>query len=119
VNELRFTNPSLPQTLQIAVVLFYVRAVLWLLSLTPLFLLIGIAGGLAGLGIASEKRWGYILGVVIAAVPLAVTVIGLVTFGIPSGNDFLFFLLSIAFDVALFAALVHPQSREYQRIWFK
>jgi hypothetical protein len=119
VNEFRFTNPSLPQTLQIAVVLFYVRAIFALLSFAPLLLLAGVAGGLAGVGIASEKRWGYVLGLVVAAVPLLFTVVSLVTFGIPNGNDFLFFLLSIAFDVALFAALVHPQSRDYQRIWFK
>ena len=119
MNELRFTNPSLPQTLQIAVVLFYIRAVFSLITFAPLLLMAGIAGGLAGVGIASEKRWGYVLGLVVAAFPLVITILGLFAWGVPRGNDFLFFLLSIAFDVALFAALVHPQSREYQRIWFK
>ena len=30
-----------------------------------------------------------------------------------------FSLISLLFDVALFALLVHPQSRDYERIWFK
>ncbi len=28
-------------------------------------------------------------------------------------------LIPLAFTVALFALLLHPQSRDYQRIWFK
>jgi hypothetical protein len=28
-------------------------------------------------------------------------------------------IISLGFDVALVALLVHPMSREYQRIWFK
>ena len=31
----------------------------------------------------------------------------------------LVFLISIVFPVALFALLVHPMSRDYQRIWFR
>jgi hypothetical protein len=28
-------------------------------------------------------------------------------------------LLNVAFSIALFVALIHPMSRDYQRIWFK
>jgi hypothetical protein len=29
------------------------------------------------------------------------------------------FLISLVFPVALFALLLHPMSRDYQRIWFQ
>jgi hypothetical protein len=38
-----------------------------------------------------------------------------VIFGNPLGTD----LLTLMFEIALLALLLHPQSREYQRIWFK
>ena len=67
----RWTNPSQPQTLYLAVVLFYINAVMSLIfgNAVDIF---GFAGRLAfivgsvaaGLGIANEKKWGYILGVV-------------------------------------------------------
>jgi hypothetical protein len=28
-------------------------------------------------------------------------------------------LITLMFEIALLALLLHPQSREYQRIWFK
>ena len=37
------------------------------------------------------------------------------------GPELLFdlqFLIHIVFPVALFCALIHPESREHQRIWF-
>lgn len=116
----RWTNHSLPQTLQIAVFLFYIDAVFGLLY-GAAYSLIGfavLAGGvLSGLGIANEHRWGYRLGLVIAA-------LGLVPFALIAAQDglgdLLTFrvLLSLVFPVALFVALVHPLSRSHQRIWF-
>lgn len=110
----RWINPGQPQTLQIAVFLLYAQAVFTAL-LGGVFSLIGlliIAGSAAaGFGMANERKWGYGLGVAIAILPFALRLLR----GSPLGGD----LISLMLDVALVALLLHPQSREYQRIWFK
>jgi len=120
MSDRRFLNPAQPQTLQIAVFLLYLNGALEFLAL----LLGGGGVGLIGLvfvlgqpaaafGIANEKKWGYILGIVMAIAPFAVR---FWYFGNPiAGTQ----ILNLLFEVALVALLVHPQSRDYQRIWFK
>ena len=76
-----------------------------------------IAGEVAaGLGIANERKWGYYLAVTMATLALVFPALALI------GHLGLIvdpaFLLSILFPVALFALLIHPMSREYQKIWF-
>ena len=68
---------------------------------------------IAGIGIANEYRWAYNLAI---GVSVAAIVVPLVLGGI----DIIFssYLITLLFDVALFALLVHPQSRDHQRIWF-
>lgn len=114
----RWTNPSQPQTLQIAVFLLYFRAffglLFGLLGGSPLFLLIGAGQAGAAFGIANEKRWGYSLGVATSFAPAALRVLtsgpgALIPFSDP---------ITLLFEVALIALLLHPQSRDYQRIWF-
>jgi hypothetical protein len=110
----RWTNPSQPQTLQIAVFLFYINAAFALIGGaigSPIGLLI-IAGGVAaGFGIANERRWGYALGLLMAFLPF----VARLAFGasLIGGS-----LINFLFEVALVALLLHPQSRDYQRIWF-
>jgi len=104
----RWTNPSQPQTLQIAVFLFYINAffgVVYKMFLNPIGLLwvVGCVG--VGFGIANERRWGYLAGIVVAAVGLLQ--------GFYGGG-----LIGLMIGVALIALLLHPQSRDYQRIWF-
>ncbi len=122
MSERRWVNRYQPQTLQIAVWLLYFNAVFGLLfgsiygSLGPLLGLGALVGsGAAGYGIANEQKWGYGLGVTVAGleVLLFVIVVGL--------TDLLqgVALIPFMFAVALVALLIHPQSREYQRIWFK
>ncbi len=93
--------------------LFYISAVFGVLG-GGLFSLLGlpiVAGqAAAGFGIANEKRWGYWIGVLVAGVDVLWTIYG----GNGAGS-----LINLIFAVALFALLVHPQSREYQRIWFR
>jgi hypothetical protein len=115
----RWTNPSQPQTLQVAVFLLYLNVVLTLLFVPWLpLVLAAIAGGIGAYGIANSMRWGYKLAVGASAVEITVLVlIPLLDFG----SDLVFdlnWLISIVFPIALFCALVHPESREYQRIWF-
>ena len=136
----RWINQSQPQTLYIAVFLLYLNAgfsLLFGLNDAPYFfaylkvtsnidlaeLLEGltriliVAGGVAaGYGIANERKWGYRLGVVIAALPLAVLLYVCVSEQI---SPFDFNVIALMFNIALFALLIHPQSREYERIWFK
>ncbi len=109
----RWINQGQPQTLQIAVFLLYATAAFsvfdLLLKAPPQYVLpTAVGGAAAGYGVANEKKWGYWLGVATASVP------------------FLFILLggpirviSLMFDIALIALLLHTQSREYRRIWFK
>ena len=117
MNERRFFNPSQPQTLQIAVFLLYMRAVLLLLGgafFTTLGLLIAVAMVAAGYGVANEQKWGYGLALAVALVPFVLTIVLTGLTGLLRANP-----IGLMFDVALVALLVHPQSREYQRIWFK
>jgi hypothetical protein len=113
----RWTNPTQPQTLQIAVFLLYINAVFALLfgGLASLLGLLLVAGGAAGgFGIANEKKWGYNLGLAMAFLPFAFRV----AFGGGVSAIFGASIVSLMFEVALVALLLHPQSREYQKIWF-
>ncbi|MDQ1374055.1 MAG: hypothetical protein QOJ09_1393 [Actinomycetota bacterium] len=136
----RWMNQSQPQTLVVGVFLLYATAVFnllfglhdapyadayihlthslsgtnTLLNLTRFVVVVGAVA--AGYGIANERKWGYKLGLVVAAVPLVVLLYVCIVYQI-SPLDFP--VISTLFNVALFALLVHPQSREYQRIWFK
>jgi hypothetical protein len=114
VNQTRFLNTSQPQTLVIATVLLYINAFFDLLSGYGLLMLIAVALAAGGFGIANEKRWGYSLAVAAAVVKVALIAV-LVGFDVLSGLNIIPFL----FDVALVALLLHPMSRDYQKIWFR
>ena len=126
----RWVNHSQPQTMQIAVFLLYFNAVfmgLYLLTnrrfddiwfvfndfpgLVRLLLTAGFVGG--GYLVANERKTGYVLAIVTAAAPILIRLYAARKY------NFDLFDLGILFDVALVALLLHPQSREYQRIWFK
>ena len=119
MNEYRWFNPHQPQTLQSAVFLCYLSAVFGILFgvaatnfLLMLFIVVGLGAG--GFGIANEKRWGYVLAVTAASLQVLVFV------GFYGGEVIsnISLLISFVFDVALVALLIHPMSRDYQRIWF-
>ena len=110
----RWLDRSQPQTLYMAVVLLYLNSAFFAISgaLRHPILLALVAGGVtAGYGIANEKKWGYAIGIVMAVLPFVL----LLAFHNPLGIDF----IGLMFEIALLALLLHPQSREYQRIWFK
>ncbi len=114
----RWLDQSQPVTLVNGVVLTYIHAafevltVLALLgtSLFPIFAAF-VAGLVAsGYGIANEKKWGWYLGIALAGIELLFTLsLGVSGLGI----------FSLLFIVARLALLLHTQSREYVRIWFK
>jgi hypothetical protein len=112
----RWTNPTQPQTLQVAVFLLYANAVLTALfggiaSVIGIGVIAGQAAG--GFGIANEKRWGYNLGLAMAFLPFLLR-IAFGGVGAVLGGSF----INTMFEIALVALLLHPQSREYQKIWF-
>jgi hypothetical protein len=109
----RFFDPSQPQTLQIATMLLYLDAVFAFLALNSIALMFAAAYGGAGYGMANGKKWGYGLGIGVAVLRLLFLVGG-------SSIDVVLRLhtIELMFAVALLLLLLHPQSREYQKIWF-
>ncbi len=116
----RWTNPTQPQTLQIAVFLLYINAVFGVLFgqfLNPIGLVLVIGDGLSAYFIANERRWAYWLGVAVATLGLLPFVLTVVADGASAVFN-IGFLINLLFPAALFALLLHPHSRDYQRIWF-
>jgi len=114
VEERRFLNQAQPQTLFIATLLLYINAFFDLITFWPILMLFGVALAAGGYGIANEKKWGYGLavGVAVLRVALLFMLYGLDVLDFP-------IILTLMFDGALVALLLHPESRDYQRIWFK
>lgn len=136
----RWTNQGLPQLLQYAVFFLYFEAVVgFILRQSPdigealirpnfdnggtidllntLGLLLVVAGGAAaGYFIANEKKNGWYLGLAVAALPLVTRVLIALRYGM---SHILDNPLGLMFDAALMGLLVHDQSRNYIRIWFK
>jgi hypothetical protein len=120
----KWLDRTQPQTLYMATILMYLNAGLSLVLGGTYYdvsvfgihhgaLLIGllliVAQVVGGWGIANEKKWGYVIAVAAAVLLLAETVLSF-----QSG-----LLLTLIFEIALVALLLHPQSREYRRIWFR
>ena len=114
MNDFRWVNPSQPQTLYGATILCYIDAVFGVISFSPLLILIAIGLGAGGFGIANEKKWGYAVATLAACIQVAIllAIYGVDVLGFPQ-------ILSLMFDGLLVALLVHPLSRDYQRIWFR
>jgi hypothetical protein len=111
----KWFDSSQPQTLQGAVVLAYIDAVLSVISLlltgSIVFLLL-ILLEVAAVGVANERRIAYYAAVGLSGLYLALIVLSF--FAGPAFGA----ILSLLFAVVLFVLLINPQSREYQRIWF-
>jgi len=127
----RWVNQSQPQTLVIGVFLLYFEAVSVVLAFL-LFGRVGIVGLLligvhvaAGYGIANERKWGWYLGIglsVLALLPFVYRVLPFLP-QLTLVSSFLRYfgggLLALIFGAAQLALLVHPQSRDYGRVWFR
>ena len=114
MSDYRWVNQSQPQTLYGATILCYIDAVFGVISFSPILILIAIGLGAGGFGIANEKKWGYNVAVVAAVIQVALLLLiyGFNVLGFPQ-------ILSLMFDGLLVGLLVHPMSRDYQRIWFR
>jgi len=125
-----FVNPRQPQTLYISQILLYITAVGavlfrsvgegWIEALPLRYLvvlLMTIGAGVGAYGIANARKWGYLLGVAAALAPFVIRLEIIRRFD-------LFEMLrwnpiGLLFDIAIVAALVHPESRSYQKQWFQ
>ncbi len=106
----RFFDPSQPQTLQMATLVLYFQGAFYFLGLVLLF---AVGYGAAGYGIANGKKWGYGLALAVAVLRLINLVVGASLDSVIRHNT-----IELMFSVALLALVLHPQSREYQKIWF-
>ena len=126
----RWVNQSQPQTLVIATFLLYAGAVFVLLGnstgLGAAFqsqsaenigrLFVAVGGVYAGYLIAQEKKLGWYLGIAVAALPIVSKLIYCFRYQIsPLRLD----LVTWIFEIAVLALVLHVQSRNYVRLWFK
>lgn len=134
----RWYNPHLPQTLVIAQLLLYFNAVFALIDLLSgrfplgwalthlggIVILAGIGLGVYGAqGIANETKFGYQAAIASAFAPLVSRVIFSAQLGGVFSNLGYVFLanspLNVLFEYALIALLLHPMSRDHQKVWFR
>jgi hypothetical protein len=139
MSKRRWYNPNVPQTLAIAQMLLYLDA-FWLV-LAVFFGsrdteigsggLIGILLGVGGIaayvygasGIANGERRGYQVAVFASFLPLIRRVILVVLAGasIPGNLGFIFLagnVLNVMFEYALIGLLLHPMSRNHEKVYF-
>ncbi len=125
-----FVNPRQPQTLYISQILLYITAVGavlfrsvgegWIEALPLRYLvvlLMTIGAGVGAYGIANARKWGYLLGVAAALAPFVIrleSIRRVDLFEMLRWNP-----IGLLFDIAILAALVHPESRSYQKQWFQ
>lgn len=132
----RWVDPSQPDLLQIATFIGYFRGIFTLLFGLDLqfevfpaegLLRIVLAGLLASGAylLSQRKRLGWQLLIVGAALPLIARLF--VAFGIrlDGGPDFEglspleYDVIGLIFEVALLALLLHPRSRQYEKVWLE
>lgn len=134
MNNRVWVNNRQPQTLYIAQVMLYFRGAMAVLFgalfvigdvrlfgsqlLATIWILLITVGAIAGAyGIANEQKWGYQLGVAAGAAPFVLRIQRLFDDGLVDALTF--DPLSLVFDVAILAALLHQQSAQYQRVYFR
>ncbi|MCY3807235.1 MAG: hypothetical protein OXG55_14620 [bacterium] len=121
MSRFRWTNPSLPQTLQIAVLLLYITAFFGILRglisighpLGVFLFLTGLIAFAGAAGLVRERRHGYWLAGLYALMDVVGEVLGMLDEF--SGWDLIGLLLAIA----LAGLLLHPMSRQHYRTWFR
>jgi uncharacterized membrane protein (DUF2068 family) len=113
----KWFDQSQPQTLQAAVLFCYLNAalaIIYVIAFGATLPLVLLVAGLGANGIANEKRWGYWLAVAAGSLYVVSQLVLFVAISQSLGQ-----ILNLAFAVVLVALLLHPESRRYQKIWFK
>ncbi len=127
MSQRRWFNPNVPQTLYVAQFLLYFDAFWALLGIfggggLGVLGLIALAAYVYGAyGIANEQKRGYQVAVFAAFIPLGLRLLQFLL-GV-EGADLGYVLFSVSiltviFQYALIALLLHPMSREHQKVWF-
>jgi Sec-independent protein secretion pathway component TatC len=119
----RWLNQSQPQTLVIACFLLYLNAAFALLAalgtsfagVDALVVLVLLLGVVAAYQIANERRWGYYLAIGVAISPFVLRAALNSNHSPFAGAG----VIDLIFEIALLALLLHTESREYQKVWFK
>ncbi len=149
INPKKWFDRMQPQTLQIATWLLYFDGFFALMSVLDktghlgylryrysLGLVVGLVSvalyALGGFLMANERKLGYKLSIAAGASPivlrffavLSVSSIGGMSTPVRltdyfTGRVFGGSVVSVAFDIAVLALLLHTQSREHQRIWYR
>lgn len=111
----RFLNTHQPRTLVIATVLLYIEA--FFLVFRPFMLTMVLAFILAAgaFGIANERRWGYNMGIVGAVLNFLLTLYSLGGLSAFQSAEVFYVII----PGALVLLLIHPESRNYERIYFR
>ena len=113
MSDKKWFNSSLPQTLVNGQMLCYLEAVFALLA-GKLFSPVAVALAAGAFGIANERKWGYWLATAAASaqVLLLLALLGVDVLKFPN-------IMTFVFDIALAGLLLHPESRNYIKIWFR
>ena len=104
----RWVNRYQTQTLVLGNVLLYMEGV-FNIARGTFFALIGAGMLLAGYGIANDKKVAWKLGVGTSFLSILMR--------LTAQNIGFNVIFSLVFPIALLTLLIHPQSREYQKIW--
>jgi uncharacterized membrane protein (DUF2068 family) len=113
----KWFDQSQPQTLQAAVLFCYLNAalaILYVIAFQVTLPLVLVVTAVGAYGIANEKRWGYWLALIAGSLYLLAQLALFVTISQSLGQ-----ILNLAFAALLVFLLVHPESRRYQKIWFR
>jgi uncharacterized membrane protein (UPF0136 family) len=106
----RWINRHQPQTLVTGTMLLYLEGVFSLVRGSPVLLLLGLLMFPSGYLIANDKKAGWQMAVLVSGLAILTRIW---IYGIGSRV-----FLAILFPAVLLALLIHPMSREHQRIWF-
>jgi hypothetical protein len=139
MQQRRWYNPNVPQTLGIGQILLYINAAFAFLydvlagrggapGVIRLLFLVSVAAYIFGAqGIANERKIGWQVAVVAAFSPFIIRFLDAAFFvdGVPLGSVLRYTLgltggglFSVIFDIALIALLLHPMSKNHQKVWF-
>ncbi len=119
----RWFNPSHPQTMQTAVFLGYFAAVFGLLfgaggRDVGLQILTSVGLGAGAFGVANNKRIGY-YALIVFSVIRVLLILAFLRYSLDIIFVLRYVLNPLVFPAALVAAVLHPHTREYQKIWFE